>query len=278
SARTVSTPSQPPPAFAGGGAKATARGGPLPRIRETSFGPPVRAIAALTLSQGRAINGLACIPGVHGKSGLRRFTSTAPFPTNGNQRPNDRAILRRMSTLTATAKGAATREAIVDRAYAIACANGLEGLSIAPLADAVRMSQSGVFAHFGSREGLPLAVLADAAERFGIAVLIPPLSRPRGQPRLRAIMQYWFEWRRLTAGGCVLLGAASEYDDRRGPLRDRVVHNDLRWRAELRRAIGQAVEVGHLAPGDADQRVFELYAIALAVHHDAGLYDYETAR
>src|SRR5690606_703885 len=136
----------------------------------------------------------------------------------------------------------------------------------------------GVFAHFGSREGLQLAVLDDAAERFGNAVLIPALSRPRGQPRLRAIMQYWFEWRRLTAGGCVLLGAASEYDDRRGPLRDRVVHNDLRWRAELGRAIEQAVEAGHLAPGDADQRVFELYAIALAVHHDAGLYDYETAR
>ena len=183
-----------------------------------------------------------------------------------------------MSTLTATAKGAATREAIVDRAYAIACANGLEGLSIAPLAEAVGMSKSGVFAHFGSREGLQLAVLDDAAERFGNAVLIPALSRPRGQPRLRAIMQYWFEWRRLTAGGCVLLGAATEYDDRQGPLHDRVLHNDRRWRDALRRAIEQAVEAGHLTPGDADQRVFELYGIALAVHHDAGFYGFEPAR
>ncbi len=183
-----------------------------------------------------------------------------------------------MTGLTATAKGVSTREAIVGRAYAIACANGLEGLSIAPLAEAVGMSKSGVFAHFGSREGLQLAVLEEAAGRFIDSVLIPALSQPRGLPRLHAIMHNWFEWARNDAGGCVLLGAATEYDDRHGPLRDRVLQNDRRWRDELRRTIGQAVEEGHLAPGDAGQRVFELYAIALAVHHDAGLYGFAPAR
>ena len=183
-----------------------------------------------------------------------------------------------MSSLTATSKGAATRETIIDRAYAIACANGLEGLSIAPLAEAVGMSKSGVFAHFGSREGLQLAVLGSAAERFGNAVLIPALSQPRGLPRLRAVMHNWFEWARSAAGGCVLLGAATEYDDRDGPLHDRVLQNDRRWRTELRRAIEQSVDAGHLVPGDADQRVFELYGIALAVHHDAGFYGFEPAR
>ena len=147
-----------------------------------------------------------------------------------------------MSSLTATSKGVTTRATILDHAYGIACASGLEGLSIAPLAAAVGMSKSGVFAHFGSRQGLQLAVLDDAAERFGNAVLIPALSLPRGQPRLRAIMRNWFEWVRNTTGGCVLLGAATEYDDRRGPLRDRVLHNDRRWRTELRRTIEQAVD------------------------------------
>jgi AcrR family transcriptional regulator len=183
-----------------------------------------------------------------------------------------------MIHLTATPKGAATREAILDQAYSIACANGLEGLSIAPLADAVGMSKSGVFAHFGSREGLQLAVLDSAAERFGEAVLVAALSRPRGLPRLRAIMHYWFDWVRSTSGGCVLLGAATEYDDRRGPLHDRVLRNDRRWRDALRRAIELAVDVGHLEPGDSEQRVFELFAIALGVHHDAGLYGYDSAR
>lgn len=183
-----------------------------------------------------------------------------------------------MSSPTVTAKGAATHEAILDRAYAIACADGLEGLSIAPLAQAVGMSKSGVFAHFGSREGLQLAVLDSAAERFGNAVLIAALSQPRGLPRLRAIMRNWFDWVRGSAGGCVLLGAATEFDDRRGPVRDRVLANDLRWRAELQRTIQQAVDAGHLRAGDSGQYVFELFAIALAVHHDAGLYGFDRAQ
>ena len=46
------------------------------------------------------------------------------------------------------------RETIIDRAYEIARFSGVEGLSIGPLAGAVGMSKSGVFAHFGSREDL----------------------------------------------------------------------------------------------------------------------------
>src|SRR3546814_9150176 len=75
-----------------------------------------------------------------------------PVPTNGKNEPNDRAILHAMSSLTATSKGAATREAILDRAYDIARFAGIEGLSIGPLAQAVGMSKSGVFAHFRSEE------------------------------------------------------------------------------------------------------------------------------
>src|SRR3546814_6722816 len=74
-----------------------------------------------------------------------------PVPTNGKNEPNDRAILHAMSSLTAPSKGAATREAILDRAYDIARFAGIEGLSIGPLAQAVGMSKSGVVAHFGSR-------------------------------------------------------------------------------------------------------------------------------
>ena len=91
-----------------------------------------------------------------------------------------------MTQLAATAKGSATRDAIIDRAHEIARCAGLEGLSIGPLAQSVGMSKSGVFAHFGSREDLQLAVLEEAARRFGDSVLVPALSKPRGLPRLRA--------------------------------------------------------------------------------------------
>ena len=184
-----------------------------------------------------------------------------------------------MTTQTATSKGAATRESIVARAYDIARASGVEGLSIGPLAAAVGMSKSGVFAHFGSREDLQLAVLDEAALRFGTAVLMPALSQPRGLPRLRAIMEHWFEWVRSTAGGgCVLMASVVEYDDRPGALHDQVMHNERRWRNELARAVQIAIDVGHLAPGDVEQYVFELYAIPLTVHHEAGLFGYDQAR
>ena len=183
-----------------------------------------------------------------------------------------------MSSLTTTTKGAATREAIIDRAYEIARFSGVEGLSIGPLAGAVGMSKSGVFAHFGSREDLQLAVIESAATRFGEAVFLPALSQPRGLPRLGALMHNWFEWVRGNSGGCVLLGSVTEYDDRPGPLRDQVLRNEQRWRDLLRRAIQLAIECGHLRAGDTDQYAFELYAFPLAVHHEAGLFGYEQAR
>lgn len=183
-----------------------------------------------------------------------------------------------MNALTATSKGVATREAIIERAYEIARFSGVEGLSIGPLAQAVGMSKSGVFAHFGSREDLQLAVLQAGATRFGEAVLIPALSLPRGLPRLRSVMQHWFEWGRRNSGGCVLLGSVTEYDDRPGVLRDQVLRNEQRWRTELRRTTQQAIDCGHLRDGDTDQYAFELYAIPLAVHHESGLFGYEQAR
>lgn len=177
-----------------------------------------------------------------------------------------------MTPAAHTGKGAATRDMILERAYMIAASAGLEGLSIGPLADAVGMSKSGVFAHFGSREELQLAVLDLAALRFGEHTLIPALKARRGLPRLRAIFEHWLEWLSQDRGGCVLLSAVSEYDDRPGALRDRVVAHHRRWRDDLVRAVGMAITSGELrADTDAEQLAFEISAVALAVQHDLAL-------
>lgn len=185
-----------------------------------------------------------------------------------------------MSAMTATSKGAATREAIIEHAYGIACSAGLEGLSIGPLAQAVGMSKSGVFAHFGSREDLQLAVLDAAGERFIHHVLLPALKAPRGLSRLRAIVANWFDWvRHSNDGGCLFLAAVTEYDDRPGPQRDRLLQHETRWRAEIARAIGLAIETDELrADTDPMQLAFEVYGLALMVHHEAGLFGYAAAR
>ena len=184
-----------------------------------------------------------------------------------------------MTTASAAGKRASTRELILGHAYALASNEGLEGLSIGTLAADVGMSKSGVFAHFGSREELQLAVLERGADRFVAGVLQPALKQPRGLPRLRAIVANWFDWSERFQHGCVLLSAASEYDGRDGALHDAVVAQQAGWRDQLQKAIALAVDEGHLrADTDTAQLAFEIYALLLALHHDGGLFGYDAAR
>ena len=181
--------------------------------------------------------------------------------------------------MTPPSKGAHTRETILVRAYLLACVHGLEGLTIGGVAEQVGMSKSGVFAHFGSREELQLATLDVAGERFLAQVLLPALRERRGLPRLRAIFANWSTWvRHEDDGGCLFLAAATEYDDRPGAIRDRLLRLESAWREQLALAVDLAIQAGELGPGtEPAQFAFEMYALALAVHHDAGLTGYDEA-
>ncbi|WP_440222893.1 TetR/AcrR family transcriptional regulator [Dokdonella sp. MW10] len=173
-----------------------------------------------------------------------------------------------MSPLTATNKGTATREMILSRAYAIACRQGVEGLSIGDLATAAGMSKSGVFAHFGSREDLQIAVLDWAAGRFTEVAVRPALTRPRGLARLRGMMQGWFAWVRDNPEGCIMLSAAHEYDARPGVLRDRITDWFMQWHRQLGKAIGLCIDAGELAADtDRDLLAFELFAVTEGLHN-----------
>ena len=78
-------------------------------------------------------------------------------------------------------KGDRTRAAILDRAVDLASLEGLEGLTIGGLADDLKMSKSGLFAHFGSKEELQLAAVEAAEERF-----VNEMFRPATATRVRA--------------------------------------------------------------------------------------------
>ena len=141
-------------------------------------------------------------------------------------------------------KGEQTRAAIVEAALELAGRDGLEGLTIGLVADRMRMSKSGVFAHFGSREDLQIAVLNEYEKRFVEAVLLPSLNEPRGLPRLEAMYGRWIDRISLEiASGCIYVSGAVEYDDRPGPIRDELVGMIRSWQTELMRAIKQAIEV-----------------------------------
>ena len=91
-------------------------------------------------------------------------------------------------------KGEVTRQAILERATALASRCGLEGVSIGHLAEDLGLSKSGLFAHFGAKETLQVEVLRFAADRFVQAVVRPALAEPRGEPRVRAIFERWLGW------------------------------------------------------------------------------------
>jgi AcrR family transcriptional regulator len=160
------------------------------------------------------------------------------------------------------AKGAETRAAILDRAVDLASAEGLEGLTIGRLASDLKMSKSGLFAHFGSKQELQLAAVETAAQRFAAAVIEPALASPEGAPRLRAIADAYLAHldRDAYSGGCFWAATSVEYDDRPGPVRDAIAAALDAWLDELERQarIAGATEPGRLA--------FELYAVVMAAN------------
>ena len=168
-------------------------------------------------------------------------------------------------------KGEQTRASILDAALAMASRDGLEGLTIGTLADRMGMSKSGVFAHFGSREDLQIAVLKRYHQQFEQDVFAPSMSQPRGLPRLQSLFTRWVERvGREIASGCIYISGAVEYDDRPGPVRDQLIDMVGTWQQSLLRATQQAIDEGHLkADTDAAQLVFEMYGLVLALHHDA---------
>ena len=168
-------------------------------------------------------------------------------------------------------KGQQTRQAIVDAALGLAAHIGLEGLSIGALAEVMRMSKSGVFAHFGSREELQISVVREYHARFENEVFLPALRQPRGLPRLCAMFQNWM--RRTSVeidSGCIYISGAVEFDDRPGPVRDALADSVRIWRAAMDRAVVQAKEAGHLRhDADEHQIAFEIHGLILALHYEA---------
>jgi AcrR family transcriptional regulator len=168
-------------------------------------------------------------------------------------------------------KGELTRAAILDVALDLASRDGLEGLTIGLLADRMNMSKSGVFAHFGSREDLQIAVLKLYHHHFEQEVFYPSMKEPRGLPRLQTMFSLWIKRVSVEiASGCIYISGAVEYDDRPGAIREELVGMVRAWQDALLRCVQQAIEMGHLrADTDAYQMVYEMYGLILALHHDA---------
>jgi AcrR family transcriptional regulator len=175
------------------------------------------------------------------------------------------------TTSTATARpprrarsdGERTRTAILHEAARLATVDGLDGLSLAHLADAVGMSKSGLFAHFRSKEELQLATVQAASAIFDEQVIEPASTASPGVTRLRAYIERFLDHVQegVFPGGCFFVSAVSELDTHPGPVRDGAMAFSQRWLGLLAQEVAAGQAAGELDPGgDPPQIAFELNA------------------
>jgi AcrR family transcriptional regulator len=164
-------------------------------------------------------------------------------------------------------KGQRTRNSILEVAAALATEEGLDPLSIGRLAEATQMSKSGLFAHFGSKEELQLATVEHAAKLFVAEVIDPARSAPKGLARVWALCDHMIGYAegQVFPGGCFFAATSFEFNNRPGPVRDRIEEMIRSWLSYLEHAVEQAQEAGELdAKVSAREIAFQLDAFAQA--------------
>jgi AcrR family transcriptional regulator len=172
-------------------------------------------------------------------------------------------------------KGERTREAILETAAALATQEGLASISIGRLAEASGMSKSGLFAHFGSKEELQIATVDHAAAMFVAEVIAPAREAPRGLPRVWALCDHMIDYaeRQVFPGGCFFAATSFEFNNRPGPVRDRIAQMIASWLSYLEHAVEQAQEAGEIDPAlSAREIAFELDSFAQACNAQYQLF------
>lgn len=175
----------------------------------------------------------------------------------------------------ATTKGTESRDRIVERAFRLASREGLEGLSLAALAEDLGVSKSGLFAHFKAKEELQLAVLEHASQRFENEVVKTALRAGHGLPRLQKLFDHWIGWLRDPAspGGCIFVAAAAELDDREGRVRDYFLKRQRQLDDLIVQLVRDAIEDRHLRQRiNPEQVLFELRGIIFATSFALRMY------
>jgi AcrR family transcriptional regulator len=167
------------------------------------------------------------------------------------------------------ADGARSRQAILDAATELATVEGLDGLSIARLAEHVGMSKSGLFAHFRSKEDLQIATIDAAAEMFAREVWEPGRAAPAGVPRILSVCDAFLSYleRGVFPGGCFFVAAAAELDAKTGPVRDHLRDVYSRILDGLAEVVREAQNRGEIdATEDVPQLTYELDSLMLGAN------------
>lgn len=171
-------------------------------------------------------------------------------------------------------KGANTKARLLEAGLDLLSQDGLTGLSLGRVAEAVGLSKSGLFAHVRSKGQLEIELLDAATDLAHRTVVVPAMQAAPGLRRLRVLIDRWLGWsaRAGLHGGCPVAAALFELDDRPGPVRAHVAMLEQRWRELLVGITKEAVAQGELQRHlDVEQFVWELCGIYLS-HHAASRF------
>jgi AcrR family transcriptional regulator len=163
------------------------------------------------------------------------------------------------------APGEHSRRRVLEHAAALATIEGLNGLSIGRLADAIGKPKSSVYVVFGSKQDLQLATIDAARTSFIAEVINRALAAtPPGRTQLLALCEEFLSYvdRRVFPGGYFFVAASAELGGQRGPVHDRVALYQQQWRELLHQTAGDTDAAGELPAGvDPEQLAFELSTI-----------------
>src|SRR5260370_24270781 len=148
---------------------------------------------------------------------------TSQRPTKASSRPH-RGHNAALKTTQRRPRGLKTRRTILRKAVNLASLEGLEGLTIGKLASELRISKSGLFAHFGSKEDLQCAVV-DAARDIFVEKVVRPAYEFHGLKRLRALCENWLSYgeKKGFPGGRFFFAAPLRVSEPPRRLRDQLV-------------------------------------------------------
>lgn len=173
-------------------------------------------------------------------------------------------------------RGDRTRRTVAGQAAALASVEGLSGVTLSHVADALGVSKSSVQAAYPTKQQLQLAAIDAATNTFMIEVIAPALTEPAGLPRLRALVDAWLDYvdRRVFPGGCFMVSTIADYDSRPGPIRDAIARARHGWLELLESQARAAQRAGDIPDTPAPALVaFEVDALLSAANLQRNLTD-----
>lgn len=162
--------------------------------------------------------------------------------------------------------GRRTRAAILQTAARLASVEGIDGLTIGGLAAELKMSKSGLYAHFGSKVELQLATVAEAATIFDDVVVTPAMAAGSAHEQLLELCERYIQHLRdrVFPGGCFFASAALEMGSRPGPVREAIADFQRRLTGLFAELVVAAQGEGRLLGEDPRALAFEINGQFLA--------------